>query len=139
MTDQPIRFRPHHFLCALGFEGKGYSAGFTQNMAGIVVGRLRAPGGGTTEIEVVGAADDICAPCPSRRGTGCESAARIGWLDAAHAQALGLKPGARLSWAEAQDRMKTLPDDALQQICTPCQWLALGMCEAALKRLKAGK
>ena len=39
----PIRFRPHHFLCSLGFEGKGYSEAFTANMTGIVMGRLRAP------------------------------------------------------------------------------------------------
>lgn len=108
MTDAPIRFRPHHFLCALGFEGKGYSEDFTANMAAIVDARLRAPGGGDVQIEVTATADAICAPCPSRRGAGCESGDRIAQLDAAHARALGLAPGDRISWAEARARMRAL-------------------------------
>lgn len=136
MTQPPLRFRPHHFLCALGFEGKGYSAEFTANMASIVMDRLRAPCGDAVEITVQGEADDICAPCPSRRGTGCESAARIAQLDAAHGAALGLEPGDRISWGAAQAQMRTLPEGALSQICAPCQWLQYGMCAAALKRLK---
>lgn len=137
MTDAPIRFRPHHFLCALGFEGKGYSEDFTANMAAIVDARLRAPGGSDVQIEVTATADAICAPCPSRRGAGCVSADRIARLDAAHARALGLAAGDRISWAAAQARMRALPSGILQDICAPCQWLALGMCEAALARLQA--
>lgn len=137
MTDAPIRFRPHHFLCALGFEGKGYSEDFTANMAAIVDARLRAPGGGDVRIEVTATADAICAPCPSRRGAGCASGDRIARLDAAHARALHLAPGDRISWAEAQARMRALPPGILQDICAPCQWLALGMCEAALARLQS--
>lgn len=135
MTD--LRYRPHHFLCSLGFEGKGYSPEFTANMTAIVQGRLRAPGGESARIEVTAAADDICAPCPSRRMSGCDNAAKIATLDAAHAAALGLAPGDVLSWGEALTRMRALPDRALSQICAPCQWLQYGMCEAALARLKA--
>jgi hypothetical protein len=138
MSQPPLRFRPHHFLCALGFEGKGYSPEFTANMATIVMDRLRAPGGEAVEIMVQDSADDICAPCPSRRGEGCESAQRIAQLDAAHSQAMGLAPGDRLNWGAALDRMRALPDDALERICAPCQWLQYEMCAAALKRLKNG-
>mgnify|MGYP003549100712 CR=1 FL=1 len=53
----PVRYRPHHFLCSLGFQGKGYSDGFTANMSAIVMGRLRADGGDETVIEVMGALD----------------------------------------------------------------------------------
>lgn len=132
-----LRFRPHHFLCALGFEGKGYSTEFTANMAGIVMGGLRAPGGADLRIEVIAGADAICAPCPARRGTLCESEAKIAALDAAHGRALGLVPGDVISWGAAQARMRALPADALRQICAPCQWLDLGLCEAALARLKS--
>ena len=38
-----LSFRPHHFLCTLGFEGKGYSDAFTRNMAEIA-DALRARG-----------------------------------------------------------------------------------------------
>ena len=132
----PIRYRPHHFLCSLGFEGKGYSPEFTANMTAIVMGRLRAEGGETARIVVVTEADDICAPCPSRRGQACESATKIAALDAAHATALRLADGDELSWDEALDRMRALPDDILDDICGPCQWRSFGMCAAALKRLK---
>lgn len=131
-----VRYRPHHFLCSLGFEGKGYSEAFTANMDAIVMGRLRADGGEQTEIEVVGAADDICAPCPLRRGQGCQKQAKIDRLDAAHGAALGLAPGDRLTWGAALERIgeRVQPGD-LSTICKGCQWLDLGVCEAALARL----
>jgi hypothetical protein len=73
----PLRFRPHHFLCAQGFKGEGYSDSFTANMTRIVRDGLRAPRGDSTEIEVVGTLDDICAPCPKRRGNLCQSQTKI--------------------------------------------------------------
>jgi len=133
-----IRFRPHHFLCSLGFEGKGYSDAFTANMAAIVLGRLRAAAGETAEIEVVGQTDDICAPCPKRVCTDCLSQPLIAALDAAHAEALALTPGDRLTWGAALDRIRrrVAPED-LDRICAGCQWLDLGLCRAAVARLAA--
>lgn len=134
----PVRYRPHHFLCSLGFEGKGYSDGFTANMTAIVIGRLRAEGGEATVIEVVAAADDICAPCPRRRGEGCEAQGRIDRLDAAHAFALNLAPGDRLTWGEAKARIRaSVPSGSLRRLCAGCEWEPLGLCEAALARLHA--
>lgn len=136
MSQEPIRYRPHHFLCSLGFRGKGYSDGFTANMASIVEGRLRAPGGDDAMIEVVGATDDICAPCPKRRGTLCESQDKIARLDARHARALGLFVGTTLSWGEAKRRIvRRVPPGALTQLCAGCQWLDLGLCNSALTAL----
>lgn len=132
----PVRYRPHHFLCSLGFEGKGYSPDFTANMSGIVDDRLRAEGGDDVVIEVVGAADDICVPCPKRRGELCEAQNRIAPLDARHARALGLFLGTRITWGEAKRRMvKRVPPGSLASLCAGCPWLELGVCEAALERL----
>lgn len=138
MPNPPIRFRPHHFLCALGYEGKGYSPAFTDNMTAIVVARLRAEGGMDDVIEVTRVADSLCAPCPSRRGESCQSAERITALDTAHAAALGLAEGDRLRWGAALERMRALPPDIHAQICTECPWRPLGLCAAALARLQAG-
>jgi len=91
MTD--LRYRPHHFLCSLGFEGKGYSPEFTANMTAIVQGRLRAPGGESARITVTVAADDICAPCPSRRMTGCDNDAKIAALDRGPRGGAGARAG----------------------------------------------
>lgn len=132
----PVRFRPHHFLCSLGYQGKGYSDRFTANMSAIVLGRLRAPDGGRTVIEVAPATDDICAPCPRRRGTHCTEQMQIAALDARHAARLGLAPGDRLTWAEAQRRIrKRVHPDDLDQLCRGCGWLPLGLCKAALRAL----
>ena len=75
-------------LCAIGWQGRGYSPDFTDNMNAIVLGRLRADP--TTEVIFTGTADSICGPCPSRRGMGCASNERIAGLDARHAKALGI-------------------------------------------------
>ena len=134
MTD-PITFRPHHFLCALGFQGKGYSDSFTANMAQIV-DRLRAPDGDDVLIEVTVQADHICAPCPHRMGQSCAKAAKIAVLDQRHATALGVQDGTRLTWGDAKERVRArvAPGD-LSSLCAGCTWLSLGLCEAALARL----
>lgn len=132
----PLPLRPHHILCSLGFEGHGYSDGFTANMEAIVQGRLRAEAGDATEIRITGTADAICAPCPRRRGDGCEVQAAIDRLDRAHAEALQLAPGDHLTWQDAQDRVRAhvRPDD-LDTLCAGCRWLPLGLCKAAVARL----
>lgn len=136
MTAPPVRYRPHHLLCSLGFQGKGYSPGFVANMTAIVDGRLRAPGGDAVVIEITGGTDDICGPCPRRRGTLCEAQDQIATIDARHARALGLFAGTRLSWGEARRRMlKRVPPGALTELCAGCQWLELGLCERALTAL----
>ncbi len=140
ITDRPVRYRPHHFLCSLGYEGKGYSPEFTDNMTAIVMGRLRAAGGDATVIEVTGAADDICAPCPKRRGTLCQNQEKIKVLDRAHAAALRLAPRERLTWGEAKARIRAhVPPGSLATLCRGCQWEPLGLCEAALARLHENK
>lgn len=134
MSD-PLVFRPHHFLCALGFQGKGYDSGFTENMAGIVA-RLRRMDGDDVMIEVRFSADTICAPCPHRRGTGCTHSAKIATLDHRHAQALGLQDGTRLTWGDARARIRAqIPAERLDALCAGCQWLDHGLCRSALDRL----
>lgn len=138
MAHPPLHLRPHHFLCVLGFRGEGYSDGFTANLAGIAA-KLRAPGSTGRDITVIGQADAICGPCPLRRGKGCENQAKIDTLDAAHAAAHGLGPGARISWGGAQTRIReTVRPKDLSQICKGCRWLSLGYCQAALTDLHDG-
>ena len=97
-----LKFRPHHFLCTLGFQGKGYSPGFVANFQAIA-DRLRGP-----DLAVAGALDlavggggDIAAlqerflcvvPAFLRRLCGAEAKQRFGlgtlgtmftWLGAA--------------------------------------------------------
>lgn len=136
----PIRFRPHHFLCALGFQGAGYSPAFTANMSDIVDGRLRDAGGENIKITVTFVADSICTPCPERRGLGCVKINTIKQLDERHAKALGLRDGDCISWGEALKRIKAnVKPGSLSTLCQNCQWLDLGACEGALERLHNAK
>ena len=104
-------------------------------MDAIVLGRLRADP--DTPVTFTGRADSICAPCPWRRGPGCEGEDRIRALDARHAKALGIRPGQRMTWAEAEARAasRLVPAD-LDRICAGCQWPDL--CRPALARLQDG-
>jgi soluble lytic murein transglycosylase-like protein/outer membrane protein assembly factor BamD (BamD/ComL family) len=133
-----LEFRPHHFLCTLGFEGKGYSDAFVQSFAKIADSLRRVPEAGDhIEILVVEAADSICQPCPNRQGQGCASEDKISKLDREHAAILGLKPGDRITWGQAKKLLaEKMTMAAFDRACAPCSWKSMGVCEAALKRLK---
>ncbi|MBS1962746.1 MAG: DUF1284 domain-containing protein [Bdellovibrionales bacterium] len=133
-----IRFRPHHFLCTIGFEGKGYSEAFVENYARLARELRESKGGDALEIEVTARTDSICEPCPNRRGNLCETEAKIRSLDDAHAAALGIRPGDRLSWGEAKAKIRErITVETMRTICAPCAWLKAGMCERALTKLKS--
>ena len=133
-----VRFRPHHFLCSVGFAGYGYNDAFTANMTNVVSRGLRARGGGKTSMLVTDEADAICAPCPRRDGLGCLDDPMIERLDRAHAAALGIAPGDILTWGEAVERIRqnVMPDD-LDRLCEGCRWLASGICKVGLAQLLA--
>ncbi len=134
-----LRFRPHHFLCTLGFEGKGYSESFVANYQKIAAKLRDLPGGDQTEIEVVVGTDSICAPCPNRRDRLCETETRIQALDAGHTRVLGLRPGDRVTWSEAKTRIRErMSIEAFETVCAPCAWKKAGLCESALRKLRAG-
>lgn len=131
-----LKFRPHHFMCTLGFEGKGYSDEFVANYSKIAE-QLRGPLGDQTEIEVVNQTDSICAPCPHRREALCETQEKITKLDNAHAEILNLIPGEVLTWQEAKQRIKnSMTLERFHAACEPCAWKKLGVCETALNHVK---
>jgi hypothetical protein len=133
-----IRFRPHHFLCTVGFEGKGYSEAFVENYGRIADELRGTPASDGIEIEVVAGTDSICEPCPNRRGSLCETETKIRSLDDAHAKVLGIHAGDRLTWGEAKAKIrKNMTIEKFHAACAPCAWLKAGMCEKALTKLRA--
>jgi len=134
--NKPIKFRPHHFLCTLGFAGKGYSQPFINNYLKICE-KLDGPKGAQTPIQVVDFTDDICAPCPNRREKLCVDEEKINQLDQQHAAVLDIKPGDTLSWGEAKQRIRErFTTEKFHSACSSCEWKALGFCEKALSELK---
>ena len=127
-----IAFRPHHFLCTLCFQGKGYSPDFIRNYKKIVK-ELKSDEGDKTPIVVTSVTDSICAPCPNKQDLLCKTQAKITALDEAHAAVLALQAGEHLTWGEAKQRIKekmTLAD--FHKICEPCSWKSYGLCETVL-------
>lgn len=131
---KPIIFRPHHFLCALAFQGKGYSPEFIQNFSEIKA-RLDAPQGDNQLITITEETDSICAPCPHRQDKLCEQQAKIVQLDKAHAQALNWQVASTITWHDAKQQIKqNLTIDKFHTICSPCSWKKLGICETVFRK-----
>ena len=128
-----IQLRPHHFLCILGFRGKGYSPAFVEQFWKIVRSLTNDR---QIEIEVVDQTDTICQPCPHRRESLCEKEASIRTLDRAHQHALEWEEKERITWEGALARIQDkLTLSSFHQICQNCSWKELGYCEAALKKM----
>jgi len=129
-----LSFRPHHFLCTLGFQGKGYSPYFIDNYEDVASTLRHTP---DLPIQVVSTHDSICRACPHQKTTGCAQEDKIHLLDQAHSQILGLKIGDVLSWRQARVRLKQhMTLEAFHQACATCAWKPLGLCEHALQSLR---
>ncbi len=129
--EKPIKFRAHHFLCTLCFEGKGYSPAFVKNYFAVIETLAAAT------IEVVTESDAICAPCPHNQGQSCNDEEKIQALDLRHAEALGLKAGDHITWDAAKQRIaERITVDIFQRICAGCEWQPLGICEGHVSRLQ---
>jgi hypothetical protein len=105
-------------------------------MSYIVDGQLRGPEGREVVVRISSEADTLCAPCPHRRGLGCEYQGKIVDLDRRHAEALDLEAGQILTWGDCLDRVvdRVTPPD-LDVICAGCRWLDLGLCKQGLANL----
>ena len=123
-------------MCALGFQGKGYSPNFVKNLTEIV-NTLKGINGDGTQILITDQADSICRACPLKVGQGCQTQSIVDHLDEGYSKVLGLKPGDRITWGEAKKRIKQRVSLTLfDEICQDCSWQSLGYCKAALITLK---
>lgn len=127
-----LQFRPHHFLCALCFQGRGYSPAFISNFKSIMQ-ELNSGQGAQSPINIINHTDSICSPCPKRSHKSCESEEKINRLDHAHETALSLHPGDTITWEQAKNRIAThLTLETFHRICADCSWKSLGICEKTL-------
>jgi uncharacterized protein len=131
-----FQFRPHHFMCTLGFQGKGYSPKFVQNYARIV-SVLQGSEGDQQLIRVVSDCDSICQACPRRTEQSCQQDNTVALLDDAHIQVLGLEIGQIVRWGEVKQLIKDkMSLVEFHRVCSSCVWKNLGYCEDALCSLK---
>ena len=127
-----IKFRPHHFLCAFCFQGKGYSADFVENLQQII----KILPLSNTEIEVVDGIDSICNFCPKCHNQECDTQQKVTKLDKLHAKALGIKNGDVLTWPRAEQLIHAkINKTNFHNICSSCSWYESGLCENKLNDL----
>lgn len=126
-------FRPHNFMCTLGFQGMGYSPAFIRNFTQIVTALRRNE---NLSITIVGESDSVCAACPNKRDLVCKDEKKIRSLDERHSKILGLMKGRSITWKHAKALIKKrMTVDAFHKACEGCSWKVLGVCEKALRDL----
>ncbi len=131
-TQPMVHLRPHHGLCLQNFRGKGYSDGFSQNMAAMQKRLFENP---QIMVCITEGADELCQNCPNRRGKGCTSA-HPALYDQNVLNETGIRYGQELSWREFRDTAGPLSLYELDATCPGCQWLSLCK-EIAADRMKA--
>jgi hypothetical protein len=131
---ETIKFRPHHFMCTLGFRGKGYSLGFVRNYKKIA---QQLNDNEETQIEVVQFMDSVCSACPNKIDeVVCKTQDKISKLDAAHASVLSLKEGDIFTWKQAKERIKkNMSIEKFHIACQGCSWKEYGVCQQSLEYL----
>lgn len=132
--EESIKFRPHHFMCTLGFSGKGYSPDFVRNYRNISETLAQDE---DSLIEVVEFMDDICAPCPNKlNDTICKTQDKIRHLDDSYKESLHLVYGEVISWKEAKLRInENISVKKFLQNCQLCSWQKYGVCQKSLEKL----
>ena len=70
----PAALRPHHALCALFFEGRGYSEAFIENMTAFVADLSQ-------RVYVTGRCDTLCQACPNNINGQCSDEAKVALFD----------------------------------------------------------
>ena len=139
MHTDSLSIRGHHLLCMFGFRGLGYSPQFVANMQGVVDAFLS----GSPQVTVIAECDDICAACPHKiAGVCCKSAgseSSVAEKDLAVLDRLGLPPGsAYVARALRAHITRTVRPVDLRALCSGCEWLPAGYCEAGLKASNKG-
>jgi len=114
--------RPHHALCALFFEGKGYSQTFVDNMTTFLADSSQM-------LQITAGCDTLCMACPNNFNGLCSDAAKVSLFD----QRTVNLTGARLQTEQPMplyEFCQVVYDYILQQgllaeVCGECEWAKL--------------
>lgn len=74
LPTSPLTMRPHHALCALFFEGKGYSPAFIENMTALLANPNQI-------VQITMGCDSLCQECPHNQDGVCDDAAKVAQFD----------------------------------------------------------
>lgn len=122
LPTSPLTMRPHHALCALFFEGKGYSPAFIENMTAI----LAEP---SQMVHITMGCDSLCRDCPHNQDGICDDEVKVAQFDQ---QVLDLSgeifqdEQAKFLSEFCQSVYDTiLRQGRLAEVCGECEWAPL--------------
>lgn len=111
--------RPHHGLCSLFFEGKGYNENFVRNYSNILHLLNK-----DTVIKLHTDTDIICRCCPENLNGICMSAEKVFDYDTKVLELCGLENECIIKWYDFQSLViqNILEKNKLSFICQKCCW-----------------
>lgn len=121
-TNPPATLRPHHALCALFFEGKGYNQAFIDNMIAFLGNPARL-------LQVSAGCDTLCQACPHNHDGLCRDEGKGSLFDQRILRIAG-------EFAQADQPIPLnklcqiacdgiLQQELLAEVCGECEWAAL--------------
>lgn len=121
-TNTPATMRPHHALCALFFEGKGYSQAFIDNMTAFMADPSQM-------LQITTGCDALCQACPNNVNGRCKDEAKVSLFDQRTLKLTGTllqaDPPIPL-YALCQDVFDAiLQQGLLAEVCGECEWARL--------------
>ena len=114
--------RPHHALCVLFFEGKGYSQEFVENMTAFV----SEP---NIMLQLTTRCDTLCQACPHNQNGYCEDEAKVSLFDQRTMEltGAGFETDQPIPLHDLCQRacVAILQQGLLAEVCGECEWAAL--------------
>ncbi len=121
-TDPVTSLRPHHALCVLFFEGKGYSQEFVENMTAFV----SEP---NIMLQLTTRCDTLCQACPHNQNGYCEDEAKVSLFDqrTLDLAGAGLETDQPIPLRKLCQQVydAILQQGFLAEVCGECEWAAL--------------
>lgn len=118
-----FKLRPHHGMCVLHFQGKGYSDEFCCHM----VQTIKYLNEENPLIRLTCGSDEICKACPNRREGGCVAEEKVSKIDKGCLEKTGLEESSLMKYSEYAKliQSKIILKDVGKKICGDCQWKKL--------------
>ncbi len=122
LSTSPAIFRPHHALCLLFFEGKGYSQVFVENMAAFLADPSQL-------VQIANGCDILCQACPHNQAGFCDDEVKVSLFDRRTLSLTGAMVNADHPLPLSQ-LCQSVYDTILQQgllaeVCGDCEWAPL--------------
>jgi hypothetical protein len=122
VTTTPATLRPHHALCVLFFEGKGYSQAFIENMTAFLADPNR-------KCQITAGCDILCRACPNNSDGYCRDEVKVSLFDQrtlSHTSAIFQANQPIPLYELCQSAFDAiLQQGLLVEVCGECEWAAL--------------